>query len=376
MTRIDSTGLVSVFCVILVTTPVKAQQDDTFRVYDVDSSTGYDLGRGYDILTNSPRNQCVIVSKTIEHPEYGPSEVNFKSYRIENSEQLDKALGISASASISAGVGSASASASYSSTLSVNSYSLTYVVQSSVRRKGKSIEAQDLQERYSRLLSSGNPSAYKRFRTICGDGYISEIPVGADFRAVIKIVTKSRAESESVSASLSGSYASMSGAASFSSAVKKVAQSNEVQIWNYRRGGEGAIPIGADDIATAAANLPVTSKDAPTPTQIVVISYVGLLSDPMLPLDNFSERSGQLDKLALLSSKAKDQLGDVDYIIKNPDQFFGQPADILQLSEEQNALYAFRQLVLARANECIEAAGACVVDDLTIPLPVARPARR
>lgn len=364
------------FMIVGTAGTASAQSDEIFRIYNIDTGTGYDLGRGFDILTSTPRNQCVVIQEAIAHPELGPESVVFRSYRIESSQQLDKALGISASASIKLGVGSGTASSSYSDSLSISSYTLNYVVDGSVRQKGKSIKVQDLQDRYKRLLSSGNSDGYRRFRTICGDGYIAEMPVGGDFKAVIQITTNSRSEAQALSVSLGGSYAAVSGAASFSNAVKKAAETNEVRIWSYRRGGDGPVPITPDEIATRAANLPVDVKQAPTPLQVAVYSYLGILDDPMLPLATFSERAVQIERLASLSAKARDQLSDVQYIISHPAQFFGQPSDIIQLTNEQNALIEFRKLVSDRADQCIQVDGMCVVDNFVVPTPLARPARR
>lgn len=365
-----------VYCSLFSGQAALAQEDDIFQVYDLQDTTGYDLGRGFDVLTASPRGECVVVQATDKHDEFGPASVNFRSYRIENSQQLDKALGISVSASIKLGVGSADASASYSQSLSLSSYTLNYVVEASVRRKGKSIKVQDLQDRYKKLLFSGNPEAYRRFRAICGDGYISEMPVGGDFKAVIQITTSSQKESETVAASMGGSYSIFSGAASFSNAVKKASETNEVRIWSFRRGGEGPVPITADDIASSAANLPVSTKDSPAPVQIAVINYIGVIDDPMLPMATFTERSAKIRFLGSLSAKARDQMADTQYIIDHPKQFFGQPDDIFELNAELEMLNDFRKLVSARADECVKADGYCVTDDLVVPLPIVRPARR
>lgn len=350
--------------------------DEIFTTYDINSTTGIELGRGYDTLTGSPRSKCVKIQSTNESSELGADSVTFHAYRVENSSQLEKSLGMSASASIKIGVGSGNASASYSKEVSVSSYSLSYVVESAVRHKGKSIDVQDLQDRYKNLLNSRSPDAYHRFRMICGDGFISEIPVGGDFRAVIQIATNSQKETEAAAASMEGSYVTMAGSGSFSSAVKKAAQSNEVRIWSFRRGGDGPVPITADDIATSASQLPVLAKQAPAPVQIAVMNYLGILDDPMLPLPTFAERASRISELAALSSKARDQISDVRYILEHPDQFYGQASDIFQLNNELNSLVSFRELLSARADQCVLSDGICATGDLSLPLPLARPARR
>lgn len=373
--RVWLVGIV-VFWTMGAELPAFAQEDDTFRIYNIENTTGLDLGRGFDILTGAPRAECIEPSEIVDHPEFGPDTVEFRSYRIENSRQLDKALGISASASISMGVASASASASYSNALSVSSYGLNYVVESSIRQKGKSLLASSLKEPFKKLVASGRPEMLSRFRTICGDGYITEMPKGGEFKAIIQIATNSRAETETMAASIGGSYAAASGAASFTSAMKKVASTNEIRIWSFRRGGEGAVPITADEIATAAANLPVNVAHMGAPLQVAVFSYTTVLDDPTVDLGTFSVRTAQIEKLANLSAEARNQLSDAQFIMDHPSQFYSVPTDLPQLAQEAKDLADFRLLIQQRAEVCIKSDGLCYLDDLVPPAQTARPARR
>src|SRR5262249_40719819 len=136
--------------------PRADEEDPLFRVTRVETSAGFEIGRGYDVLTGKPRADCVDRSVVEKHPEFGPSSVSFRSIRIENSEQLDKALGISASASVNAGYASAGGSASFSNSLLVNSYALSYLVEVAVTGRGNSIRDVKLKEPYQKLISSGN----------------------------------------------------------------------------------------------------------------------------------------------------------------------------------------------------------------------------
>jgi hypothetical protein len=376
MVAIRVAGIVVAFWLLVNAQAAPAQEDDTFRIYNIENTTGLDLGRGFDILTGAPRAECIVPKAPKDYPKFGPESVGFRSYRIENSQQLDKTLGISASASIKMGVGSASTSASYSSALSISSYGLNYVVESSIREKGDSLLADGLKDPYKKLLASGKPEWLNRFRSICGDGYITEMPKGGEFKAIIQIATNSRSETEAVAVSIGGSYAAASGAASFSSAVKKAASSNEVRIWNFRRGGEGPVPITADDIASEAANLPVKVEKAPTPLQIAVFAYTTVLDDPSIPLETFTERAAQIEKLAALSAAARNQIGDVQFIMDHPSQFYSKPTDLPQLAQEASELNDFRLLIMQRADRCIKSDGACYLDDLILPRPTVRPARR
>jgi hypothetical protein len=113
-----------------------------------------------------------------------------------------QALGMSASANFHGGAGSASASATFSNSLNVESYSLSYIVDTYLTAKGPSLRDVALKPKYLRLLKSGK---LDRFRELCGDGYIGEFIVGGEFKALIQIHTASRAERQVLSASVSAS---------------------------------------------------------------------------------------------------------------------------------------------------------------------------
>lgn len=351
-------------------------EDPLFRIIKLESNAGLEVGRGLDILTGSPRSDCVERSIVEAHPNFGPNSVTFRSIRIENSEQIDKALGLSASGSVNAGFGSGGASAAVSNTLSISNYTLNYLVETVVSAKGNSIRDVKLKPQFSALIANGNPLAIERFRTICGDGYVGEFTMGGEYQALIQIHTKSKADSESVAASLSASFSMATGAASFSNSLKKVVETHEVRIWSLQRGGSGATPITAEDIATKASTLPDNVKQAAIPNQAAVFSYILLLEDPTLPLTDFVQRETALSYLVGLSRRVRDQQANAQYIYDHPSEFYSSPTDIPKLAAEINALINYRKVINARAAECARAGGICESIDMAIPSPTTRPARR
>ena len=353
-----------------------AEDDPLFRLINIESTAGLEVGRGYDILAGKPRADCVDRSVLEAHPDFGPNSVTFHSIRIENSAQLDQALGVSASASLSTGYASGSASASYSKSLLISSYSLSYLVETVVSAKGNSIRDVKLKDQYRSLIVKGGDAAINRFRTICGDGYIGEFTMGGSFQAVIQIHTKSKAESESLAATASASFSMASGSASFSSAVKKLAQSNEVRIWSFERGGGGPVAITPDDIASKASSFPDAVKKSPTPSQAAIFSYILLLEDPTLPLIDFVKRETALSYLKDISERARDQQADAQYILDHPAEFYSSPTDLPALAIELKTLDDLQSVIRAKADACVKGAGSCEIVDATLPSPTSRPARR
>jgi hypothetical protein len=353
------------------------QSDPLFRVVPIDDATGFELGRGYDILTGSPRGDCVERTVVQNNTSFGPNSVSMRSARTESSEQLDKFLNISASASASFGAYGGSASASYTNSLSVSKYSLTYAVDVSVVRKGDSIRDASLKSKYSVLLKSGKDDAIRRFHDLCGDGFIDEMQIGGRFQALIQIHTNSQSDAESVAASLSGSFGGVaSGSASLAQSLKQVSQSHEVKIWTFQKGGSGPIPLTPDELASRAAAIPDLVKVAPNPIGVAIFSYTTILDDLTLPVDDFAARESTILQLSSLMNSAKDQQADAQYIFDHPSEFDSTPADIPKLATEIMQLKAYQNDIAKLASDCLDSSGECGDIDLPIPPPTARPARR
>lgn len=382
--ELEGGGVNSQYCVIgliaaanfLSVPPARCDEDPLFRSVQLSDDAGMEVGRGFDILTGNPRADCVDRAVKENHPSFGPNSIRFRSVRIESSAQLDKALGVSASASVNTGYGSGNASASFSNALSVTSYSLNYFVKASVDGKGDGLRDVHLKPNYSRLIGSGSKESLKRFRDVCGDGYIGEFTMGAEFRAFIQIVTHSKTETDSLAVSAGGALGMASGAASFSSTLKDIAKTNEVHILSEGRGGSGPIPITPDEISAKSSNLPVQAKESATPVAAAVFSYVTVLDDPKIPLSDFNSREVALSYLADLKQRLKDQRADAQYILDHPSEFYSSPTDLPQLSAEVRALDAYDRLIMAKATACINGDGNCTTIGQPFPHPLARPARR
>lgn len=356
--------------------PALADDDPLFRSVPIASTAGFELGRGYDILTGTPRADC-IERETIEpHNNLGADSIVFHSTKIENSSELDRSLGLTASASINYGSFGGGASASFSNSLSIDSYSLHYLVDASVSSKGASIRDARLKEKYVKLIQSGNRDALARFRTICGDGFIAEFIVGGGFQSLITIHTKSKSEKESLAASMNASFSVASGSASFSSAISNASETNQVAIRSFQKGGGGVIPLSPEGIAKKIETLPDAVAEAPSPIEAVVFSYILLLDDPTLPLIDLSEREVALSYLSELSATARDQQADAEYILENPSEFYSSPQDIPLLALEIKSLREYREAIKQRAESCVKSSGYCESLEMEIPTPQVRPARR
>jgi hypothetical protein len=362
--------------VLTMVCPANAADDPLFRTLAVDDAAGLEVGRGLDILSGNPRADCVDRSVTADHAQFGP-DVLFQSREISDNEQLNQELGVSASATFGGGFGSASASASFARSLNVESYSLSYVVSVMLSAKGPAIRDVKLKPQYLTLLRAGTLESVERFRKLCGDGYIGEFIVGGEFKSVVQIHTKSRAERESLSGSVSGSMSMASGGASFTNSVTKISKTNDVKILTYRRGGAGVpVAITPDTIAQQASALPEIVKSSSVPLRMSIFSYLTLIDDPTIPIQTLDDRETHIRAFRTLYLAARDRDAEISYILTHGDEFYTKESDIPILVLELNKLKTFETALQDAALGCVQRPESCPDTTPILPDQTVRPGRR
>jgi hypothetical protein len=351
--------------------------DPLFQVLPVEEVAGLDIGRGFDILSGSPRGDCVDRTVHTETQPTGQDDIVFQSQEVTSMRELNDALGVSASAQLKAGFGSASASASFSRSLQIQDYSLFYTGTASL--KGVSTQLRDvhLKQEFLDLLKSDSPDRFKRFRTLCGDGYIGEFVTGGEFKAVVRIDTTSMTEREAISASVSASFASAGGAASFQQSLSKVASGKNVRVWTYRRGGNGApIATTLTDIADQVSKLPSLVATAPVALSIAVSSYLIIINDLSINIPDLQTRQQAILQLAALNNTESERAAQLSYIINHPEEFTSAPFDLPKMAAELSALKKFQSAIYDRAATCFAQDGNCQTSGLDLPNETVRPARK
>ncbi|MGR9179744.1 hypothetical protein ACU8OR_30055 (plasmid) [Rhizobium leguminosarum] len=348
-----------------------------FRTVPVEDSAGFELGRGFDLLTGNPRQDCVDRTVVDSHADFGPDAVTFSSTEVTRNDDLDRSLNVSASASVQGGFGSASASTSFARALHLEAYSLSYVVRASLSGKGKGLRDVVLKPNYLKLLQSKDQEALQRFRLLCGDGYIGEFIEGGEFNAVVQIHTTSQSQRESLSAAVSATISMASGSASFASTVASIAKTNDVKVWTFRRGGSGTpIAITPESIATQASSLPALVQSSPAPLRMAVFSYVTLLDDPDIRLLDLNATEAFIQKLRVELNDARDREAEIRYILSHAGEFYANDSDLPKLLAELGELVKFEAYVHDNAIECIGASGSCSETIPALPAVTVRPGRR
>jgi hypothetical protein len=193
----------------------------------------YDIGIGVDVTSGSPMNTVVAgVADTVNNAKGAAVDINVS--RVETTDDLEKALGISAEASYGCGCFGAGISArfSFAQESKVQTTSLFLAVTVSVELASLSVDKPKLDPDAEALV--GNPAA---FATRYGNMFVREISRGGIFVGMIRIETEKVEESQDISADLGGGYGLFSaGLKTKMSDISKKYKS-KIKIHMYHEGG-------------------------------------------------------------------------------------------------------------------------------------------
>jgi hypothetical protein len=204
--------------------------------------SGYDFGVGADLASGSPMG-LVVEGQPSGVPGAAGATASFDITRIHSTSELEKSLGIDVEASYGCAAFGAGMSArfSFAQKSMVQSSSLFLAITANVSLEFISIKGPSLTEPAKGLV--GRPDV---FSTRYGNMFVRGVGRGGLFVGVIQIDTSNSADSESISAELSGSYGLFSGDAKthLDSLQKKFR--SEIHISVYHEGGP--VDLAMNDI--------------------------------------------------------------------------------------------------------------------------------
>jgi len=298
---------------------------------------GYNFGVGADLLSGAPMNKSVnsdVISSVVGA---GGSSVNFVVQRIQTTQDLEQALGISAEASYgSPSFGSGvSARFDFAKTAKIQSNSLFMTVTATIKLKVLSIDAPALTDEASRVVDRPDIFA-QRF----GNVFVRTIERGGIFIGVLRIDTSSSEESESIDAELKGSYGLFSADAKlrFSEIEKKFRSSVFVQM--YHEGGPPDLAIrdptnplelltNADLFLSSFATRP---EDVAVP-YLAILAPVTIATGPFPPNEvDLAHAQDVMRFCATRRSVLLDQLNLLQLFVDRPSRFdFSNGASLAEI---------------------------------------------
>jgi hypothetical protein len=323
---------------------------------------GMEYGVGLDTPSGKPRNVGVLgVPTTI--PNAGGSTVDFELTKIESNEDLQTALGVSASASGGVGLFSASASMDFSESCQVHSNSVFLLVSVKVNLAFAQIRQPKIDPDAGKLLSDGNTA---RFQDMYGDCFVRGMQTGGRFFAVVEVFTSGKSEQESLSVSLQGSYGLVSGSAGFSSSFSDSISNKQLKITCHHEGGVVPVdPTSLEEVEKVASTF-AASVEGHAVAYAVLLDKYSILDLPAPP--NYIDLQNQMDVLSFCAKQRNSiwtDLNNVKYIFDNLVQFAVAPGEY-----DQSLLVKYRQALESDLQSVKDAASNAVNNPKDAKLPV------
>ena len=335
---------------------------------------GMEYGIGMDSPSADARNVAVLGEPT-SIPNATGRIVTFELTQVSSDEDLQTALGVSASVDAGFGCFSASASMDFAQRCHVHSNSVFMLASVEVHLAFSQIRAPKLDpDAAAKLADDQMP----RFQEMFGDVFVRGIQTGGRFFAVAEIHTTDRTDQESLSVSLSGSYGPFQAEGTFSTDFKKAMSSRSMHVTVHTEGGVvPEIPTSLDEIQQVAKTFASTVEGHAVPYAVLLDKY-SILDIPKPP--NYIDLQQQLDVLTFCAQERNaiwTRLSNVQYVLTNPNQFETGSGkyDMAPLMAYRTALEADLKSVAKAASLALDHPR-----DATLPIltaqPVDLPARR
>ncbi len=323
----------------------------------VEYKQGMDFGVGIDTPSADARNACVLGDPSDIHDAAGDT-VTFEMTEVTSIEDIQSALGISASASAGVGLFSASAKMNYTESCHFHSSSVFLMVSINVLQAFTSIKAPTIDPTAAALLSQGDTS---NFQDQFGEMFVRGLVTGGQFFGVIEVSTSSQTDQESLSVSLSGSYGLFNASGSVSQSFNKAIENRSVKVSCFIQGGQTSpIPTSVEDMVAAARAWPGTLAGKGVPYSALLDSY-SILALPNPP--NYIDLQHQKDVLqecATLRNQDWFLMNEIDFITTHPSEFV-PPVDIPGLMTYRNALAHDLNVIAAAASVALNERKAAAV---------------
>jgi hypothetical protein len=296
---------------------------------------GMEYGIGLDTPSADARNTAVAGDPT-SIPNAAGSIVQFELSEVSSDEDLQTALGISASVTGGCGPFSASASMDFAKSCHVHENSVFLLASVTVMLGFSQVKAPKILPEAAAKLADGNST---RFQEMYGDSFVRGMQTGGRFFSVIEIFTADSTEHDSLSVKVKASYGPFGGEGSFSSDFRQAMSNRSVKITTHSEGGViPRSPTSLDEIQATASGFAATVEGHAVPYAVLLDKYT-ILDLPNPP--NFADLEHQRDVLTFCArerNKAWTAINNVEFIIDNPGQFSDAPGQ-----PDRTPLTAYRQ---------------------------------
>lgn len=326
---------------------------------EVPYKKNYDVGVGVDFLTGSPMGKVVTGEVSGVTNALG-AVTSFNILRLNSTEDLEQALGISVEASGGCGCFSASGRMEYAKKSKIQTNSLFMAITAYVTLENLSID--DPAMTPAAVDIAGRADA---FNTRYGDMFVRGIGRGGLFLAILQIDTRSSEESESISAQVGGSYGLFSAKAKTTFENVQKQYHSELKITVYHEGGPIDLSMDKDRIDDANELYIMLQKwlqafqNDPSANAVpysATLAPIAIANGP-IPA-NAAEMQHSQDVL-MICAKQRSQIMDgqnlMDFMVQNPSRYdFPAPTTLDDVRKAFAGYQSDLDLVGAAASNAID----------------------
>ena len=324
------------------------------------------MGAGYDPAYGRVGDKCIGAPSPTASGTDGAKEISYKTYLVENTNEFEQTLGLSASASYGVMF---SGKADFAKSVNINSYSVYVLVEVQVKTQSDTISDIAITEKALTLLKT-DPS---RFRTVCGTEFVVSMTKGGQLFGVIEISTNSRTEQSDLKASINGGGAVFKASAELSQRLKEITKNKNTKVILWASGTKGEkLPSNVEGMLQFAADFPSQAIQHPTSFAAITRDYTGVLNWPSVSLPDQENRAAILATLSNSRIEHMKARNDAEFVINNPQQFKPFNKDALELKRKE-ILKALDNISIA-ARGCLKSVEECKFESIPL-LDISLPAR-
>jgi hypothetical protein len=341
------------------------------------------FGAGVNSLSGEIRGDSVLRTPVEPPLETQSQAVHLFMRRLESSEELSEALGISVEAEGRYANFSGAARFDYMKSTQMTQYNVYFLIRVMVTNGFQRMRDVALKPSGLELLERGDSA---RFREQNGDRFVLGMQTGGMLCALLEFKTRSESERTAVAAGLRLEFNNLVNSGSVAASIKSNFDTSKTSTdVTYHLFVEPPLPNrplparpDMDGIIAYASEFPDAVARRGAPHAVLLQEYTAL-DLPRPP--NFVELEAQqqnLTRMLRLRNQAMNQLDQVEFVLANGEQFEDLTPELVA------ALSAARETLVDRINQLNARASSCADDhrqcDLPTSLPVALlpplPARR
>ncbi len=263
---------------------------------DIAYDSSLQLGSGYDLLAHSARSSPF---DKVDRTSSGSHDTDVELSYVETATQMKQLVSVDFDTSFNLFFVGGSASADLLQDVTVDDYSLVFMVRVGVDAGKQILSRPALGKRAAAFVAAKD---YAAFRAAFGDYYLSEVTLGGEMYGMIRFVTRSIGERDDLKTKLGVSSIVGSAKAEVESMISKAAESYETQIKVWTRGVAGPTPS-----PTTVSALFTLAESFPK-----LVGAGNVIRGELQPMSALPEYQASV---AALSAQARNALDDLEQLM-------------------------------------------------------------